>query len=164
MASEPDLHVVLVEPEIPPNTGTIGRLCMATGSRLHLVHPLGFSTDDAALKRAGLDYWKDVDLNEWGSYSDYCEGRKQQGGQTWYLSSKADREYWQAEFCQGDHLVFGPETRGLPSDVVKGGGDHSIRIPMVAGRSLNLAVSAGIVVYEALRQISRGGLPVSQSL
>ena len=123
MPADPDLHVVLVEPEIPPNTGTIGRLCMATGSRLHLVHPLGFSTDDSALKRAGLDYWKEVDLKEWASYSDYCEGRTHQGGQTWYLSSKADREYWQAEFCQGDHLVLGPETRGLPSEVVEGGGN-----------------------------------------
>ena len=160
MASDPDLHVVLVEPEIPPNTGTIGRLCMATGARLHLVHPLGFSTDDKSLKRAGLDYWKDVDLKEWGSYSAYCEERKLQNGKTWYLSSKADREYWEAEFCQGDHLVLGPETRGLPSDVVKEGGACSIRIPMVAGRSLNLAIATGIVVYEALRQIRRGGKPV----
>ena len=164
MPSEPDLHVVLVEPEIPPNTGTIGRLCMATGSRLHLVHPLGFSTDDSALKRAGLDYWKEVDLKEWESFHEYSENRKPESGRTWYLSSKADREYWQAEFCQGDHLVFGPETRGLPSEVVKSGGESSIRIPMVAGRSLNLAVSAGIVVYEALRQIRRGGHPVDDSV
>ena len=91
MTEAPRVHVVLVEPEIPPNTGSIGRLCMATGSRLHLVRPLGFSTDDSALKRAGLDYWKEVDLREWNSYSSYLETPPERGGGRWYLSTKAER-------------------------------------------------------------------------
>ncbi len=145
-------NIVLVEPEIPPNTGNIARLCAATGSRLHLVGKLGFSTDDRYLKRAGLDYWEHVDLTYWGSLEElqarYPEGRY------FYLTTKTTRSYLQAVFRPGDFIVFGKETKGLPEELLAANPDTSITIPMPAGavRSLNLSTSAGIVLYEALRQ------------
>ena len=145
-------NIVLVEPEIPPNTGNIARLCAATGSRLHLVGRLGFSTDDRYLKRAGLDYWEHVDLTYWDSLEElqarFPEGRY------FYLTTKASRSYLQAAFRSGDFIVFGKETKGLPEELIAANPDTAITIPMPAGavRSLNLSTSAGIVLYEALRQ------------
>jgi tRNA (cytidine/uridine-2'-O-)-methyltransferase len=146
------MQVVLVEPEIPPNTGNIARTCAATGSRLHLVHPLGFELSDKQLKRAGLDYWPHVDLYEHPSLEACLAERKTQ--QVWYFSKKATRSIYDAAFSAGDYLVFGPETRGLPEDLLADVGAQALRIPMQgdAVRSLNLGTSVGIALYEALRR------------
>lgn len=148
---EPPLQVVLVEPEIPPNTGNIARSCAATGSRLHLVHPLGFDLSEKQLRRAGLDYWPHVDLHEHVSLEACLEKPHRK---VWYLSTKVDRPYTEADFGAGDMLVFGPETRGLPEAVLKEAGAQALTIPMQthAVRSLNLATSVGIVLFEALRK------------
>jgi tRNA (cytidine/uridine-2'-O-)-methyltransferase len=148
------LHVVLIEPEIPPNTGNIGRLCLATGSHLHLIKPLGFSIDDKALRRAGLDYWAEVRVTLWESFADLQAAHPQ--AQFWYLTTKTKRAYWDAEFRDGDFLVFGRETKGLPEPLLAENPEHTLTIPMVdsSTRSLNLATSAGIVLYEAVRQLS----------
>jgi tRNA (cytidine/uridine-2'-O-)-methyltransferase len=146
------MQVVLVEPEIPPNTGNIARTCAATGSRLHLVHPLGFELSDKQLKRAGLDYWPHVDLHEHASLEACLAGRETH--QVWYFSKKAHRSIYEATFSTGDYLVFGPETRGLPEDLLSEVGARALRIPMrgEAVRSLNLGTSVGIALFEALRQ------------
>jgi tRNA (cytidine/uridine-2'-O-)-methyltransferase len=149
-------NIVLIEPEIPPNTGNIARLCAATGTSLHLVGKLGFSTDDRYLKRAGLDYWKFVDLHYWQDLdavkSRYPDSRY------FYLSTKVARSYLEISFMPGDFIVFGKETKGLPEELLAANPDTSITIPMSSEhvRSLNLSTSAGIVLYEALRQ--SGGL------
>ncbi len=145
-------HIVLVEPEIPPNTGSIARLCGATDTVLDLIHPLGFRTDDRALKRAGLDYWPHVTIRHWENLDAYLEA--QDDNRLCLLSKKAERPYWQRQFRPGDHLVFGRETRGLPADIVELYADRCYAIPMSNPniRSLNLAMAAGIVLYEALRQ------------
>jgi tRNA (cytidine/uridine-2'-O-)-methyltransferase len=147
------MQVALVEPEIPPNTGNIARTCAATGTRLHLVHPLGFEISDKQLKRAGLDYWPHVDLREHESLGDCLEAAGG-GRRAWYLSKKADRSLYQAEFRPGDLLVFGPETRGLPEPLLEEVGARALRIPMRgdAVRSLNLGNAVAITLYEALRQ------------
>lgn len=147
-------HIVLVEPEIPPNTGNIARLCGATCSVLHLVGTLGFSTDDKALKRAGLDYWKEVDIRYWRSLDEirntYPHGR------FFYTSKKGKKSYVEAVYREGDFLVFGKETSGLPDTLLAKHADFTIRIPIFGRvRSLNLSTSAGIVLYEALRQTGR---------
>ena len=151
------MHIVLVEPEIPNNTGNISRTCSVTGSTLHLVRPLGFSTDDKHLKRAGLDYWKYLDLHYWDSFaqlqSAYPEGR------FWYCSTKAHNRYTDVDFAPDDFLVFGKETKGLPEELLRANADHAIRIPMQPDiRSLNLANSVAIVLYEALRQQGFAGM------
>jgi tRNA (cytidine/uridine-2'-O-)-methyltransferase len=147
------LHVVLVEPEIPPNTGNIGRLCLAAGARLHLVGPLGFSLDDRQLKRAGLDYWAEVDVHTWVTLDDL---RREAGesARFFYLTTKTTRAHWSAHFQDGDYLVFGPESRGLPESLLAAQPEHCLTIPQKAGRSLNLATAVGIVLYEAVRQLS----------
>lgn len=146
-------HIVLVEPEIPPNTGNIARLCAATGTILHLVGKLGFSLDDRKLKRAGLDYWPAVDIRQWKTFSDLQQATP--GGRYWYSSKKAQKSYYDADFKAGDFLVFGKETMGLPESLLAGRERWTIRIPMVEGlvRSLNLATAAGIILYEARRQV-----------
>lgn len=146
------LQIVLIEPEIPPNTGNIARLCAATGTILHLVKPLGFSIDDRQLKRAGLDYWDAVDLHLWESFSDLQAAIP--NGRWWYTSKKANRSYIAAEFQDGDLIVFGKETKGLPDELLTLHADRAIRIPIFSERvrSINLSTSAGIVLYEALRQ------------
>ncbi len=149
-------HVVLVEPQIPPNTGNIGRLCLATGSRLHLVEPLGFSLDDRTLKRAGLDYWKDVDVRQWASFEDLTSGAP--GNRFHFFTTKARRSFWKANYSPGDYLVFGCETRGLPESMLQTHSGQCLKIPTTSVRSLNLAVSVGIVLYEALRQGDQEGL------
>ena len=121
-------HIVLVEPEIPPNTGNIGRLCAATGTILHLVGKLGFSIDDKHLKRAGLDYWPEVNLQRWDSLdtlqAQFPDGR------FWYMSKKAEKNYTQVEFAAGDFLVFGKETKGLPEELLDSAGEMALRIPI----------------------------------
>jgi tRNA (cytidine/uridine-2'-O-)-methyltransferase len=161
-SAEPALfqfHVVLISPEIPPNTGNIGRLCLATGAVLHLVHPLGFDIGDRALKRAGLDYWQDVTVRHWEDRMAYRSSPAT--GRRYLLTTKTDKPYWQARFQPGDHLVFGCETKGLPESWLKEEPENCLTIPMVGTRSLNLATAVGIVLYEAVRQqsIASAGLP-----
>lgn len=146
------LNIVLVEPEIPPNTGNIGRLCLSTGARLHLVKPLGFSLEDRALRRAGLDYWREVDVKLWDSL-DEIFAATQPGPRFFFLTTKTTRSYWDARFEDGDFLVFGRETKGLPEALLAARRDDCLTIPMSGGtRSLNLATAVGIVLYEAVRQ------------
>ena len=148
------LNVVLVEPEIPPNTGNVGRLCLATGARLHLVKPLGFSLDDKALRRAGLDYWNEVQVTLWDSIEQLIASQAE-GTRFFYLTTKAARPYWDEQFADGDFLVFGRETKGLPETLLATNRDACLTIPMPGStRSLNLATAAGIVLYEAVRQLS----------
>lgn len=151
------MHIVLVEPEIPQNTGNIARTCALTGVVLHLVKPLGFSVEDRYLKRAGLDYWDKVEVRVWGSFADLSAALK---GHRFYLATThASRGYYEYKYGPDDVFVFGRETRGLPADLLEAYPDNHIRIPMIdIGRSLNLANSAAIIIYEALRQIGYPGL------
>jgi tRNA (cytidine/uridine-2'-O-)-methyltransferase len=144
-------HIVLVEPEIPPNTGNIGRLCLATGSTLHLIKPLGFSLDDRELKRAGLDYWKEVEVRLWDSF-DALRKSIELDGRFFFLTTKSDRAYWDVAFRPGDYLVFGRETKGLPESLLAAHPEELLTIPMRGTRSLNLATAVGIVLFEAMRQ------------
>jgi tRNA (cytidine/uridine-2'-O-)-methyltransferase len=147
-------HVVLIEPEIPPNTGNIGRLCLGTGAHLHLVEPLGFSIDDRTLKRAGLDYWKDVQVTVWKSFA-ALQAAQSPDARTHFLTTKASRAYWDAAFEDGDYLVFGRETKGLPEPLLAENREALLTIPMVGTtRSLNLATAVGIVLYEGVRQLA----------
>src|SRR5207244_3848311 len=144
-------NVVLVEPEIPPNTGNVGRLCLATKSTLHLVKPLGFSLEDRQLKRAGLDYWEDVDLRVWDSFGEFLKTTPADG-RAFFVTTKTKRAYWDIQFRPGDFLVFGRETKGLPENMLAANEPHCITIPMAGTRSLNLATAVGIVLFEAVRQ------------
>ena len=144
-------NVVLVEPEIPPNTGNIGRLCLATHSTLHLVGPLGFSTDDRTLKRAGLDYWPEVDVQYWGSLG-ALQAAQPATARYFYLTTKTTRPYHSVSFRPGDFLVFGRETKGLPEALLGENADRLLTIPMHGTRSLNLATAVAIVLFEAVRQ------------
>jgi tRNA (cytidine/uridine-2'-O-)-methyltransferase len=147
-------HIVLVEPEIPPNTGNIARLCGATGTTLHLVGKLGFSTDDRYLKRAGLDYWHAVAIRYWQNLAELREAFP--GARFVYTSKKAELVYTSFTFREGDFLVFGRETKGLPDELLAANHATCIRIPISGPvRSLNLSTAAGIVLYEALRQCGR---------
>lgn len=146
------LHVVLYEPEIPPNTGNVARLCAGTGIRLHLVGKLGFELSDRYLKRAGLDYWPHVDWEHVPSLTDLYA--RFAGHRFFYYSSKVPRPYTEPRYRDGDFLVFGPETRGLPADLIAANPETSCTIPMFGPiRSLNLSTAVGIVAYEALRQV-----------
>jgi tRNA (cytidine/uridine-2'-O-)-methyltransferase len=146
------LHVVLVEPEIPQNTGNIARTCLAAGARLHLVEPLGFKIEAAALRRAGMDYWARCDIRRWPSLDALRAAAET--SRFFFLTSKARRPYWDETFADGDHLVFGRETRGLPASLLAAEHERVLTIPMAAeARSLNLAASVGIVLYEARRQL-----------
>lgn len=153
------LHIVLVEPEIPPNTGNIARTCAATGTHLHLVKPLGFSIDDKHLKRAGLDYWPFVTLSVHESLDDFM---KEYEGATMYLATtKGGKRHTDVAYKDGDMILFGRETAGLPRDFIAAHAEQAIRIPMSADtrlRSLNLANSANIILFEALRQLDFPGL------
>ena len=144
-------NVVLVEPEIPPNTGNVGRLCLATKSTLHVVKPLGFSLEDRQLKRAGLDYWEEVDLKVWESLPALLKA-KQSGERCFFVTTKTKRPYWDVQFQAGDFLVFGRETKGLPDSLLSQNESDCITIPMLGTRSLNLATAVGIVLFEAVRQ------------
>jgi tRNA (cytidine/uridine-2'-O-)-methyltransferase len=149
------MHVVLFEPEIPPNTGSVARLCAATLTPLHLIEPLGFKIDDKHLKRAGLDYWEFVDLHVHTSWEDFLSDAKP--SRLFFFSKKAQRSYTSVSYDDDDYLVFGPETRGLPEQMRAANADHTLRIPMIGSgvRSLNLSNAVSIVVYEALRQLGR---------
>ena len=149
-------NVVLVEPEIPPNTGNIGRLCLATGSTLHLVKPLGFSIDDRELKRAGLDYWKEVDVELWDSFADLHARHATR--RFFFLTTKCRRAYYEVNFRAGDFLVFGRETKGLPESLLAKYPEGLLTIPMRGTRSLNLATAVGIVLFEAMRQQGAGAV------
>jgi tRNA (cytidine/uridine-2'-O-)-methyltransferase len=144
------LSVALIEPRIPPNTGNIARLCAATDTPLHLIGPLGFSIDDAEVRRAGLDYWPQVDLwqhSDWFAYRDAVARDR-----CLYFSANTTRSYWKAPYAPASCLVFGNETDGMPSRILEKHPDRCFRIPMRRGlRSLNLATAVGIVLYEALR-------------
>lgn len=176
------LNVVLLHPDIPGNTGCIGRTVMAAGCRLHLVHPLGFSTDERALRRAGLDYWQKLDVTEHASWSEFVESefggqrpatraherkdgsamsRSTDGAQppaAWLLTTKAQRPHWDANFAPGDYILFGSETRGASDDVHRWIGDeHRVTLPMREdARSINLAAACSAALYEAVRQVNRG--------
>lgn len=150
------LHVVLFQPEIPHNTGAIGRLCLAAGARLHLIKPLGFSLEDKQLKRAGLDYWKEVDVSVWDSW-EALAAQLPAGAACHFIECQGAQTYWEADLTAAEvFLVFGPETRGLPASVLQP--EHCLRIPMQGTRSLNLATAVGIVMYETLRQRTQAGI------
>lgn len=145
------MHIVLVEPEIPANTGNISRTCAVTGSSLHLVRPLGFSVDDRQLKRAGLDYWQYLDIHYYDSFAELAERYPQHN--FFFATTKAEKCYTDFSFQSDDFLVFGRETAGLPADLLAAHQEHCLRIPMGAQlRSLNLSNSVAIILYEALRQ------------
>ena len=146
-------NVVLVEPEIPPNTGNVGRLCLATKSVLHLVKPFGFTLDDRQLKRAGLDYWEEVEVRTWDSL-EALRGAQAPDTRYFFLTTKTDRAYYDVKFEPNDFLVFGRETKGLPENLLAANRDHCLTIPMHGTRSLNLATAVGIVLFEAVRQQS----------
>jgi tRNA (cytidine/uridine-2'-O-)-methyltransferase len=151
------LNIVLVEPEIPPNTGNIARLCMAVGLRLHLVGPLGFSLDEKELRRAGMDYWAECDVRVWESWRAICESAIN-CERVWFFTTKASSVFWGVNYKSGDWLVFGRESRGLPESLLHKHPESCVRIPMRNGaRSLNLSTSVGIGAFEALRQIHLGG-------
>ena len=149
------MSIVLVEPEIPQNTGTIARLCAATGSPLHLVGPLGFRITNSKLKRAGLDYWESVTLTRHAGWREYEDADA--GGVRWLFSTKGRVPYTAADYHPGDALVFGSETRGLPEDLLAKHADRVLTVPMRVEhvRSLNLANTVAIVLYEALRQLNQ---------
>ena len=144
-------NVVLVEPEIPPNTGNVGRLCLATRSTLHLVRPFGFSLDDRQLRRAGLDYWDDVSLQLWDSF-EALQRAQSASARYFFLTTKTRRPYHNVNFRADDFLVFGRETKGLPSGLLAANTNSCITIPMHGTRSLNLATAVAIVLFEAVRQ------------
>jgi tRNA (cytidine/uridine-2'-O-)-methyltransferase len=144
-------NVVLIEPEIPPNTGNIGRLCLATESTLHLVKPLGFSLGDRELKRAGLDYWDEVDVKIWDSFQE-LQRAQEDAVRYFFLTTKSKRPYYDVKFEKDDFLVFGRETKGLPEALLAANIDSCMTIPMHGTRSLNLATAVAIVLFEAVRQ------------
>ena len=148
-------NIVMVHPEIPHNTGAAGRLALATGATLHLIEPLGFEINDKAVKRAGLDYWKDVSVKTWASWEEF-EQHLADDARLFLLTTKSSQPYWDRKFKPGDFLVFGKETKGLDEELIRKHADNAITIPMTSGstRSLNLATSIGIVLYEAVRQNS----------
>lgn len=145
------LNIVLLEPEIPANTGNIGRTCVATGSRLHLIEPLGFDISEKAVRRAGMDYWKDIDLHVYKSYEEFLE--KNPGVRPYMATTKGQKLYTEADFEEDAYLMFGKESAGIPEELLMQDKQRCIRIPMLEKiRSLNLANSVAIVTYEALRQ------------
>lgn len=151
------LHIALYQPEIPPNTGNIIRLCANTGAQLHLIHPLGFDMEVKALRRAGLDYHEWADVKQYDDFTDFIQ--KTQFNQIYALTTKAKSYTHEVSFEDEDCLLFGPETRGLPDDVLSMASIHNIRIPMKPGsRSLNLSNTAAIILYQALADLNYVGL------
>ena len=145
------LNIVLYEPEIPANTGNIGRTCVATGTRLHLIEPLGFRLTEKALKRAGMDYWKDLDLTTYIDYADFLE--RNPGAKIYMATTKAKKMYTEAAYEPDCYIMFGKESAGIPEEILVENQENAIRIPMLNDiRSLNLGNSVAIVLYEALRQ------------
>jgi tRNA (cytidine/uridine-2'-O-)-methyltransferase len=147
-------NLVLVEPEIPPNTGNVGRLALATGSTLHLVQPLGFSIDDRQLRRAGMDYWKNVNVKLWENFDEF-ELKVEPSARRFFFSTKVEKPYWDIRFSPKDYLIFGRETKGLPASLLARHAENAFRIPMLPeARSLNLATAVAIVLFEGMRQLA----------
>lgn len=145
------INIVLLEPEIPANTGNIGRTCVATGTRLHLIEPLGFSLSEKALKRAGMDYWPDLDVTTYVDYEDFLA--RNPGAQIFYATTKGRHIYSDASYPDGCYIMFGKESAGIPEEILREHPDTCVRIPMIGEtRSLNLSNSVAVVLYEALRQ------------
>lgn len=145
------LNIVLFEPEIPANTGNIGRTCVATGTRLHLIEPLGFSLSEKALKRAGMDYWKDLDVTTYVNWEDFCN--KNPEAKIYFATTKAKHVYSEVNYEPDAYIMFGKESAGIPEEILKENPDTCVRIPMLGEiRSLNLSNSVAVVLYEALRQ------------
>lgn len=151
------MNIVLLEPEIPANTGNIGRTCVATGTKLHLIEPLGFKLDEKEIKRAGLDYWKDLDLAIYSNFEDFLS--KNPGAKIYMATTKALKVYTEVEYEPDCFIMFGKESAGIPEEILLQHKDTSVRIPMVGDiRSLNLSNSVAIVLYEALRQNGFSGM------
>lgn len=145
------MNIVLYQPEIPANTGNIGRTCVAAGARLHLIEPLGFHLDEKSVKRAGMDYWQHLDLKRYINYQEFCQ--KNSEARIWFASTKAKTVYSDVSYGPGDYIMFGRESSGIPEEILVENQEHCIRIPMLDDiRSLNLSNSVAIVLYEALRQ------------
>ncbi len=147
------MHIVLIEPEIPPNTGNVARLCAATNTTLHLIEPFGFKLDDAHLKRAGMDYWRLVTWHRWPNWAVFAEAQPAGAG-LWFIESGGPKLYTEARFAASDYLVFGRETAGLPKELLEEHADRWLRIPMFnpKARSLNLSNCVALVLFEGLRQ------------
>ncbi len=146
-------NIVLVHPQIPQNTGSIGRICVNTDSRLHIIKPIGFDLNEKAVRRAGLDYWKLLDLKIWESLEEFYEANKKYEDRFFYATTKSNIPYFKKDFKKGDFLFFGSETAGIPVEFMQKNWNNTMTIPMGKnGRSLNLSVSVGIVLYEAIRQ------------
>jgi len=151
------VNIVLHEPEIPHNTGAVGRTCLLTGAKLHLIHPLGFFMDEKSLKRSGLDYWKQIDITEYKDFDDFLS--QNPNARVFLAETGGTKRYDEVEYQLNDFIIFGRETKGLPRQVLDKYPDQIITIPMKSdGRSLNLSVSVGIILYEALRQTGFDGL------
>jgi tRNA (cytidine/uridine-2'-O-)-methyltransferase len=146
------LNIVLVHPQIPNNTGAIGRLCVNSGTTLHLIKPIGFDIDEKAVRRAGLDYWHKLDLHVWENLEEFFDANpKAKDG--FFATTKTDKPYFEVTYQEGGYIFFGSETKGIPSEVLEAYPDQCITIPMTKeGRSLNLAISTGIILYEAIKQ------------
>jgi tRNA (cytidine/uridine-2'-O-)-methyltransferase len=145
-------NLVLVHPQIPNNTGAIGRLCVNAGASLHIIKPIAFDIDEKAVRRAGLDYWEKLDLHVWESIEEFFE-KNEITDNAYFATTKTDRPYFEADFKEGDFIFFGSETAGIPEDILNKYKEQNVTIPMTKdGRSLNLAISAGIVLYDAIRQ------------
>ncbi|WP_373002321.1 tRNA (cytidine(34)-2'-O)-methyltransferase [Sulfurimonas sp.] len=145
-------NLVLVNPQIPNNTGAIGRLCVNAGASLHIIKPIAFDIDEKAVRRAGLDYWEKLDLHVWESIEEFFQ-MNEITDNAHFATTKTDRPYFDAEFKEGDFIFFGSETAGIPEDILNAHKEKNITIPMTKdGRSLNLAISTGIVLYDAIRQ------------
>lgn len=145
------MHIILHQPEIPANTGNIGRTCVATGTTLHLIEPLGFHLDEKSIKRAGMDYWDKLDVTRYINFEEFQE--KHPGAKIWYATTKAKRIYTEASFGKDDYIMFGKESAGIPEELLVEHEETCIRIPMLTEiRSLNLSNAVAVVLYEALRQ------------
>lgn len=145
-------NIVLVTPQIPNNTGAIGRLCVNTGSTLHLIKPLGFDISEKAVRRSGLDYWHKIDLKVWENIDEFLDAHPARE-RFFFATTKTDCPYFEVEFQEGDYLLFGSETSGIPAEILSAYPDQTMTIPMTKeGRSLNLAISTGIILYEAIKQ------------
>ena len=157
------MNIVLLEPEIPANTGNIGRTCVATGSRLHLIKPLGFRLDEKEIRRAGLDYWKDLDLTIYENYQDFLD--RNPGAKIYMATTKAQHPYTHVKYDPDCYIMFGKESAGIPEEILLANKQNTIRIPMIGDiRSLNLANSVAIILYEALRQNNFEGLRIEGKL
>jgi len=151
------MHIVLLEPEIPPNTGNVARLCAATRTELHLIEPFGFKLDDSQLKRAGMDYWQHVQWHRWKNWTDFTASLPNDA-RLWFIESNGPKRYDEANFSPNDYLVFGRETAGIPPALLEANRERWLRIPMFnpEARSLNLSNCVAIVLFEALRQMGYG--------